>query len=72
MIVPNQSEENNVGYQSADGQTVKIITFPTNETGNIKFGIDAAREVQIHREEIYDTIKQQKQATLQATENISD
>jgi DNA-binding transcriptional ArsR family regulator len=24
MIVPNQSEENNVGYQSADGQTVKI------------------------------------------------
>jgi len=59
-------------YIQLNGQTVKIITFPTNEPGNIKFGIDAAREVQIHREEIYETIKQQKMAAFQATENISD
>lgn len=49
-------------YIQVYGQTVKIVTFPTNEPGNIKFGIDAAREVQIHREEIYETIQQQKKA----------
>ena len=57
-------------YIQYNGQTVKIITFQTHEPGNIKFGIDAAREVQIHREEIYETIQQQKQALAKTTNSI--
>ena len=59
-------------FVQVNGQTVKIITFQTNEHGNIKFGIDAAREVQIHREEIYETIQQQKKAILNTTDSISE
>lgn len=51
-------------YVTIGKQTVKVVTFPTTEFGNIKFGIEASREVQIHREEIYETIKNQKKAEL--------
>jgi carbon storage regulator len=48
------------------GQTVKIVAFQTQEHGNIKFGVDAPRSVNVHREEIYQAIKQ-KEALAEAT-----
>mgnify|MGYP000190279632 CR=1 FL=1 len=41
-----------------NGETVKIIAFKTLEHGNIKFGVQAPRSVEVHREEIYHAIKQ--------------
>lgn len=42
------------------GQKIQVIAFKTPEPGNIKFGIDAPRTVQVHREEIYQAIKQKQ------------
>ena len=39
------------------GEVVQIIIFATAERGNIKFGIQAARSIQVHREEIFQAIK---------------
>ena len=47
-------------YITIGQQTVKIVTFPTAEHGNIKLGIEASRDIQIHREEIYEAIQNQK------------
>ncbi len=47
---------------SADGELIRIVAFKTQEHGNIKFGIDAPRSVQVHREEIYHAIQQKKQS----------
>lgn len=41
-----------------NGETVQVVAFKTQEQGNIKFGIQAPRSVQVHREEIYQAIKQ--------------
>ncbi len=43
-----------------NGQKVQIIAFKTQEHGNIKFGIQAPRTIQVHREEIYQAIKQKE------------
>ena len=43
------------------GQKIQLIAFKTLEHGNIKFGIEAPRTVQVHREEIYQAIKQKKE-----------
>lgn len=40
------------------GEKVQIVAFKTQEPGNIKFGINASRSVNVHREEVYDAIKQ--------------
>lgn len=53
-------------YIQLNNHTVKIITFPTTEYGNIKFGIEASRDVMIHREEIYECIKNQKENLTEA------
>ena len=45
------------------GEKVQIIAFKTQEHGNIKFGVNAPRSVNVHREEIYQAIKQ-KQKTV--------
>ncbi len=42
---------------------VKILTFKTLEHGNIKFGVDAPRTLNVHREEIFNAIKQKKSIT---------
>lgn len=47
------------------GQTVQIIAFKTNESGNIKFGINAPRQVQVYREEIFNAIKINQEADAQ-------
>ncbi len=39
---------------------VKILAFKTQEHGNIKFGVDAPRTVNVHREEIFHAIKQKE------------
>lgn len=41
-----------------NGETVQVVAFKTQEQGNIKFGIQAPRSVKVHREEIYQAIKQ--------------
>ncbi len=43
------------------GQRVRVVAFKTQEPGNIKFGIDAPRSIQVHREEIYQAIKLKKE-----------
>lgn len=47
-----------------NGEIVQIITFKTLEHGNIKFGVQAPRSVQVHREEIYYAIKQKNEAEV--------
>lgn len=39
---------------------VKILAFRTPEHGNIKFGVDAPRTINVHREEIFHAIKQKE------------
>lgn len=39
---------------------VKILAFKTPEHGNIKFGVDAPRAINVHREEIFHAIKQKE------------
>lgn len=40
--------------------TIKILAFRTPEHGNIKFGVDAPRTINVHREEIFHAIKQKQ------------
>lgn len=40
--------------------TVKILAFKTQEHGNIKFGVEAPRSLNVHREEIFHAIKQKQ------------
>lgn len=44
------------------GQTVQVVAFKTLEHGNIKFGVEAPRSVEVHREEIFNAIRQKKLA----------
>ena len=39
---------------------VKILAFKTQEHGNIKFGVDAPRSINVHREEIFHAIKKKE------------
>lgn len=39
---------------------VKILAFKTQEHGNIKFGVEAPRSVNVHREEIFHAIKKKE------------
>lgn len=49
-----------------NGETVQLVAFKTQEQGNIKFGVNAPRSINVHREEIYQAIKQKElQAALQ-------
>lgn len=48
---------------SIAGQSIQLLAFKTPEAGNIKFGINAPRTIQVHREEIYQAIKQKKAQT---------
>ena len=39
---------------------IKILPFKTAEHGNIKFGVEAPRSINVHREEIFHAIKQKE------------
>ena len=39
---------------------VKILPFKTQEHGNVKFGVEAPRSINVHREEIFNAIKQKE------------
>lgn len=45
---------------------VKVLAFKTQEHGNIKFGVEAPRSINVHREEIFHAIKQKQ--LLETTE----
>ncbi|KTD17137.1 carbon storage regulator CsrA [Legionella jordanis] len=45
------------------GHIVQIVAFKTLEHGNIKFGVNAPRSIEVHREEIYHAIKQKQQSS---------
>lgn len=49
---------------TVEGEHVQLVAFKTLEHGNIKFGVQAPRTINVHREEIYHAIKQK-----QITEN---
>lgn len=42
------------------GTMVQIVAFKTLEHGNVKFGVNAPRSIEVHREEIYRAIKQKQ------------
>ncbi|ARG97668.1 carbon storage regulator [Legionella micdadei] len=44
------------------GELVQIVAFKTLEHGNVKFGVQAPRSIEVHREEIYQAIKQKRQS----------
>jgi carbon storage regulator len=44
-------------------EMVQLVAFKTQEHGNIKFGVNASRSVNIHREEIYNAIKAKETKT---------
>ena len=45
-----------------NGEIVQVVAFKTLEHGNIKFGVQAPRSIEVHREEIYQAIKQKQQS----------
>lgn len=47
-----------------DGVVVQVVAFKTLEHGNIKFGVEAPRSIEVHREEIYHAIKQKQQSDV--------
>lgn len=44
-----------------NGEKVQVVAFKTQEHGNIKFGVEAPRSINVHREEIYHAIKQKEE-----------
>ena len=47
---------------AVNNELVQLVAFKTQEHGNIKFGIEAPRSVNVHREEIYHAIKLKQQS----------
>ncbi len=43
------------------GDRLQLVAFKTQESGNIKFGIKAPRSIKVHREEVYEAIKQKEE-----------
>ena len=50
---------------SINDEIIQLIAFKTPEHGNIKFGVEAPRSINIHREEIYHAIKLKQQANIE-------
>ena len=53
----------NIGESLIIGENVKVTILPNYQHENaVKIGIDAPREVSVHREEIYNQAKEQGEA----------
>ena len=53
----------NIGESLIIGENVKVTILPNYQHENaVKIGINAPREVSVHREEIYNQAKEEKQA----------
>jgi carbon storage regulator len=63
MDIINLQFEEPIIIRIAD-TVVKILAFKTQEHGNIKFGVEAPRTVNIHREEIFHAIKKKELLNL--------
>ena len=50
---------------SVNGEIIQLIAFKTPEHGNIKFGVQAPRSINVHREEIYHAIKLKQQTNIE-------
>ncbi len=50
---------------SVDGEIVQLVAFKTQEHGNIKLGVQAPLSINVHREEIYNAIKEKQQAIIE-------
>jgi carbon storage regulator CsrA len=56
-------------YIKKNNEIVKLICFPTQDPYVIKLGIDASKNISIHREEIYETIRNQQQSIVDRDTN---
>ncbi len=52
-------------FISVNGEIVQLVAFKTPEHGNIKFGVQAPRSINVHREEIYHAIKKKQEALVE-------
>lgn len=59
MDILNLNFEEPLTIQIGDTR-IKILAFKTQEHGNVKFGVEAPRSINVHREEIYQAIQQKK------------
>ena len=41
---------------------VTLVTFKTAEPGQVKFGVEAPKNIKVHREEVYHAIKEKEKA----------
>ena len=53
------------------GQNI-IITVIEIKGGQVRIGIDAPREVQVHREEVYEQVRQENIAAVESARQAKD
>lgn len=46
-----------------------VITVIEVRSGQVRIGIDAPRHVQVHREEVYEQVKQENRAAVASSKN---
>ena len=51
-------------YIQVNNEPIKLVAFKTNEPGNIKFGVDAPRNIKVNREEIYLAVQQKQREEM--------
>lgn len=49
-----------------------VITILDVKGDNIKIGIEAPKEISVHRQEVFDAIKQENKAAAFGSKNITD
>jgi carbon storage regulator len=52
-------------YIYVGNDKIELVAFKTLEHGNVKFGVNAPRSVQVHREEIYHAIKEKNALNIE-------